>query len=808
MKSSLDLRMAGAAAGIWAVCWWGLSADTVATALVAVISLAATSILLFPSLGNRIAGYLYRAGSKVISPIVLVWSLVKKPSPGYSATAITHPVDDQKRQSIRWWCATFFAAITAGAAICCWQLAIRDGSTARKVVQVGGYTTVDFVLTEDPQRIDDPAQSQIVPDRHTDTYALDGQLRAVTIHGRRHPCAGKIKIFAKGPVWRSFLPGQQLRVAAKLVIPRDKDLTTSIGFARNAPIRIGAPPWYQTIAGQVRTKLRQAASEISAPENALVPALSIGDTTMMSQELTAQFYASGLSHLSAVSGANLAIVLAAVIYCARWCRLPPVMVVALAGITLIGFVILARPSPSVLRAAVMAGIGLLALMLGRPRAILPALCVAICGLILYQPELSHAPGFALSVAATAGLVLMAPSWREKFIHYGMRRLPAEVLAMTLAAQCACTPLLVALGDGVNLLAIPANLLAGVTVPVITVLGVSAAVLAPLWMFGGKILVWLAYWPARWLVFITELGENFPLPRLPMPAGLLGALLAAVGIAVLIGLLRYRAGRFVTLTAILVAAVVSVPIWLTPSDAVKWRMVACDVGQGDALALRVGRTSAVIIDAGPEPEIVNRCMHRFQIRDIPLFIASHLHADHVGGVAGLVRGRRVHHVVSAVGQDSWLQQRLHHFATQNRATFSIVAPGWHIRVGELALRALDTQRANKAFIGTRSDPNNNSLVLYAKFPDLSVLLTGDVELEAQQALLANNEPLTADVLKVPHHGSAYSDPRFLPEVHAKIAVISVGEGNDYGHPSSLTISVLKNSGMKVMRTDRDGDCTIT
>ncbi len=170
-----------------------------------------------------------------------------------------------------------------------------------------------------------------------------------------------------------------------------------------------------------------------------------------------------------------------------------------------------------------------------------------------------------------------------------------------------------------------------------------------------------------------------------------------------------------------------------------------------------------------------------MRQVPLLVISHFHADHVGGLAGVFR-RQVLAAAAARG-------------TPVRAA----APGEGLVIGDLRLTVLGPLRP---LSGTRSDPNNNSLVLLAAVRGHAILLTGDAEEDEQQTLMSG--PVHADVLKVAHHGSAFQDPAFLDAVRPSVALVSVGAGNGYGHPNAAVLARLAQGGARVLRTDRAGD----
>jgi competence protein ComEC len=408
------------------------------------------------------------------------------------------------------------------------------------------------------------------------------------------------------------------------------------------------------------------------------------------------------------------------------------------AVALAGFVVLARPSPSVIRAAAMGGIALVALAVGRSRSAMPALALAVVVGLLIDPALSVDAGFALSVLATGALVLLAPGWRDRLVARGVPPVLAEALAVPAAAQVACGPVIVALSGQVSLVAVPANLLAAPAVAPATLLGVGAALISPLWSDGAGMLAWLAAWPARWLVAIATTGASVPDGALPWPGGAWGALgLAGLTVGLFVAARRPVARRILVAGALAVA-VGAVPVRLLasgwpPAGAV---VVACDVGQGDALVLPDAPGEAVVIDSGPDPPAVDGCLRRLGVRAVAALVLTHFHADHVGGVTGVLDGRTVAIVVLPTYHEPDTGYRTVLDAVRGRAPVTEAGPGWTLRRGGLELRAIGPTRT---LTGTRSDPNNNSLVLRATSHGVSVLLAGDAETEEQGELLADDAP---------------------------------------------------------------------
>ncbi|MBT8225485.1 MAG: ComEC/Rec2 family competence protein, partial [Dactylosporangium sp.] len=603
--------------------------------------------------------------------------------------------------------------------------------------------------------------------------------------------------------------GQRFEAEGRLGRPRRGDLSAAVLFVRSAPTSLGQPSPVQRAAGGLRAGLRRACAPLPDEVGGLLPGLVVGDTTALDPGVADDFRATGMTHLCAVSGSNCAIVVGAVLVLARWCRAGPRLAAGLAVLALVGFVILARPSPSVLRAAAMAGLALLALATGRQRAAVPALATAVTVLVVVDPGLASDLGFALSVLATAGLLLLAPRMVAALRQRHVPRCVAEMLAVPAAAQLACAPVIAAVSGTVSLVAVPANLLATPVVAPTTVLGVGATLLSPLWPAGAQYGAWLASWPARWLVWIAHGGAAVPAGALPWPGGVRGGLLlACAGIGVWIML---RAGRWRRLLIVVTLAAVVGAVggrMVGPSWPVRgWFVAVCDVGQGDLVVLPAGRGQAVVVDAGPDPGTADACLRRLGISRVPLLVISHLHADHVGGLPGIVRGRAIGRIVTTgERQPAAGSAVLREAARAARAPVAAVGGGTSYTVGAVRLQVLAPSRH---LGGTRSDANNNSLVVRATIGGNTVLLPGDAEVEQQSALLADHPRalLRADVLKVAHHGSSAQDQAWLAAVAPAVAVVSVGRDNGFGHPSPATVRQLVAGGARVTRTDEEGSVAV-
>lgn len=247
----------------------------------------------------------------------------------------------------------------------------------------------------------------------------------------------------------------------------------------------------------------------------------------------------------------------------------------------------------------------------------------------------------------------------------------------------------------------------------------------------------------------------------------------------------------------------------------WVLAACDVGQGDALLLHVSPGAAVLVDAGPDPRALARCLDRFDIDTLPLVVLTHYHADHVAGLAAAAAQREVGAVLAtglAQPAAGAADVRRTLAAVQLQPVVPQVATTWSVGEATLQLVGPARTRPGAASSATSaheegSDANNASLVLLVALRGLRILLTGDAEPPAQAWLARALMGQRVDVLKVPHHGSRYQDLRFLTGLAPAVSLISVGVDNGYGHPSAEVMDALEAAGSQVLRTDRDGDLVV-
>ncbi|WNG91217.1 ComEC/Rec2 family competence protein [Mycobacterium sp. ITM-2016-00318] len=344
--------------------------------------------------------------------------------------------------------------------------------------------------------------------------------------------SGSVVVFASVAGFAGITVGQPAAFTARISRPNRRDLTVAALSATGRPTLGKAAP-IQRAGQRVRDEFsRTARDALPADQAAMLPALVLGDTSTLPADTVKQFRLSGLTHLTAVSGANVTIVCGAVLLTAA--VVGPHVAVALAGTALVAFVIVVQPSASVLRAAVMAAITLLALVTHRRRQAIPVLSAAVIALMIAAPELAVDIGFALSVSATAALVVVAPGWSRRLVARGWPKPLADALSVAVAAQLVTAPLVAAISGTFSVVAVVANLAAAIVVVPITVIGTAAAGLAVVWPAGADLLIRFTGPELWWLLTVARWSAGVPGASLSVPDGISGALIVfAVGVGAFI-----------------------------------------------------------------------------------------------------------------------------------------------------------------------------------------------------------------------------------------------------------------------------------
>ena len=673
----------------------------------------------------------------------------------------------------------FILAILVGAT----AMSIRQASLESSAIAQYFDSQVNFTA----QVMTDPNQSA------SGKYSFTARLLAFKSDRKHFALRVPVRIISQQRV--ELLPGQTVKAIARVVQTNESRVAAMLLVDKDFEVLTPASRWASAL-GAIRTGLRTHSGDGDA--GALVPGMVLGDTSKQTPEFKDQMKRSGLTHLVAVSGANFAIVSSFVLWCMQFVIKRNKYRMIATAIALTCFIALVRPSPSVLRAAAMAAVLLSAHVMKRKTDSLPALGFAIAAVVLGDPWQSRDAGFALSVLATAGLLLFAPVIQD---HLPTHKKLAGALAPPIAAIVFCSPILVALSGYLSPMSIFANLLAAPFVAPITIVGFIGALVSPFAPAITSILIYCIRVPAGVIAAIAKWSSEFPV--LTIHNGLIGFAIVTV-IVVFLWLFKKSWRKS---TAVLIALILSLT-WLQRWPAGDWQIANCDVGQGDSMVINLGHGRAIVIDVGPDPVAENKCLRNLGIKEIPLLVLSHFHADHVGGLSGLLQSRKVGQVWISNNLEPLLEST-HSLSMLSKSTVVTVQKGLVSQIAGIQFEVLwpeNMTRNFEAMPGEGSQINNSSIAMIVSTGDWSIFTAGDLEPPAQHEILGSVRAV--DIYKVCHHGSKYQDEELMSALSAQIAVISVGAKNSYGHPAPETIASLTRLGTQVVRTDIDGAIAIT
>lgn len=575
------------------------------------------------------------------------------------------------------------------------------------------------------------------------------------------------------------------------------------------------------------------AQALPEPYAALLTGILLGDDSGMSRQLQDDFRATGMTHIIAISGFNIALI---VVLLDRLSRpLLPRRAATLTIFVLISvYAVLVGAAASVVRATIMGIAYLVSLrLLGRPTlALAPLLCASLL-MTLVQPQTLWDIGFQLSFAATLGLILFADSWtgwtesrlsQPTTAVLGRRagrkavRWIGEFFVVTLAAQALTLPLLLYHFGRLSPASLPANLLVLPVQPAVLVFGGAMLLAGLLHPAAARVVAWPVWLFLAYTVSVIRFLAEMPLASVPLtlsPPGLLAlyAVIGAVGALTLMSVERRHSlgaqarGRIKPFTLLLagILAIVLLIIALRSLPDGRLHVVYFDVGQGDAVFIQTPAGRQVLVDGGRYPSVLLEELGEhmpFWDRSIDLVVATHPDDDHIVGLTGVVERFGIGLLIASVGagSDDPAYDSLLEDAAERGIPLHLAQAGERLDLGDgVSLEVLHPAADFRA-----SSPNEGSVVLRLSYGDQTTLLTGDAEGEAEQAMLRSNRPLQSTVLKAGHHGAnTSSSEAFLAAVKPQVIIISAGRDNSYGHPHPAMLRRASASGAAILRTDELG-----
>jgi competence protein ComEC len=661
-------------------------------------------------------------------------------------------------------------------------MSIRQASLASS--QISRFFMQSATITAEV--VTDPSKT------NTGSYSFIARAVLVNNSSIHYKLRVPIRVMTSKQSITTLLPGQRFSAQGRIVASKEARVAALVVIKDDIEIQTQPSRWASAL-GAIRLGLRSFSGDGNA--GALIPGMVLGDTSKQSAEFKNSMRRSGLTHLVAVSGANFALVSAFVLWMMQFLFARMKFRLSATAISLIAFIALVRPSPSVLRAAAMAAVLLVAQGTKKGRDSLPALGFAMAAVVVVDPWQARDAGFALSVLATAGLLLFAPVIIEKLSIHLPGKL-AQALAPPIAATVFCSPIIVALSGYLAPMSVIANLLAAPFVAPITIVGFIAALFSPFAPLVSTVLIWFIRFPAGAIALIAHWASTFPV--LTLRTGKIGFLIIA-GFILASWLFKKWFKHIIVFTLIILISITWIQRW--PGG--DWQVANCDIGQGDSMVINLGNHQGIVIDVGPDAVAEDRCLKALGIKEIPLLILSHFHADHVAGLTGAIKNRAVGQVWVSVNSAPLNESAKAQAALKGVEIIKAVR-GMSARVGPLTIRVLWPTLSATSFEempGDGSQINNSSIATLITSDAFSLFAGGDLEPPVQEILVKDVGPV--DIYKVCHHGSRYQDLAFMSALHPRISIISVGAGNTYGHPAVQTLEALARLGSEVLRTDIDG-----
>jgi competence protein ComEC len=624
------------------------------------------------------------------------------------------------------------------------------------------------------------------------------------------------RVLLRLPAGRAPPQGARLELVATVHPPRRADERG--GFDERTWLRrqgvhvvLSAKRW--TVVGRrggvggVADRLRSHLVGTIAPgldgeRRSVLAGIVLGEDEGLSADLRDAFRASGLYHLLAVSGQNVAFIAGGVLLLAWLLGVPRLAAEVAILVAITGYVLAVGWQPSVVRAGVAGGLASLAWLAARERDRWYFLLVGAIVLLVWNPYSLLEPGFQLSFSAVAAIFLLVPRLGRVLEGYPLPRALRDVASVSTACGIATAPILWFHFGAVPLYSVPANALAVPVVAPLLGFGLVCAALHPLVPPAALALAWANGWLAAYLAACARLVAA--LPGAQLTSGAAAALLLGCA-ASAVGLVRLNARARKPAAALACCLLVLVGGWRAlgpePPPPSGLRVTVLDVGQGDAILLQTA-DHAVLFDQGPPEARVWKQLRSLGLRRLALLVITHPDRDHVGGAAEVLARLKVDAVLDSGTPPPGPEGEAALAEARRRGVPVLQAQaGRTYRLGPLLLRVLWPRRP----AADASNPNDSGVVVLATYGELDLLLTGDAESHVTVPL----RPPPAEILKVAHHGSADDFlPQLLEQVRPAIALVSVGRYNGYGHPAPSTLAALEaQEGLRVFRTDRHGRVTI-
>ncbi len=666
---------------------------------------------------------------------------------------------------------------------------------------------------------------------------LTVEVDSLAVDGPALPAEGLILVQA--PRYVDYSYGDRIKASGQLLTPPEFDDFSYRDYLARKGIRVMMPnaevdvlkrdqgkPWYALLYG-VRKRARQTIDHLlPSPQAPLLNGILLGDESDLPDDLREDFNRTGTSHVIAISGANLVVVMRVLMG-----LFIPMFGKRRAGwITMSGvaaYTLFVGAEAAVVRAAIMGGMAILAAQLGRRAYGLTTLAFCIWLMTLWNPQVLWDVGFQLSAAATAGLVLFGDSLttglrnllKKGFAENTARQITgvlAEPVVIGLAAQITTTPLILVHFGRLSLIALLANILVVPIQPYVMLFGWFATLIGMLWTPLGEPFAWVAWLPLSFTIqVVRRLGSlDWASLHVELSAGqtwaYYGCLLVVAWISIQhpedrAAIFKRLRQRFTTYTVLFIGTIVCILVWtaaLSQPDG-KLHVWFLDVGHGNAVLIQTPDGGQILVDGGPNPSRLREGVGDalpFWDRRLDVLILTQPKSSALNALPSLLNRYDVGLMLTngQAGQTETYQALIDACADHGIQVKTVTA-GYQLQTGDgVRLEILHPQTIPEA----DADPETEGMVIRVSYGDTSFLLTPELSDEGEKSLLAARWYAGSTVLEVPAHGSVKANPEsFLQAVHPQASVITVGAGNRSGLPAPEVIDLLSSG--PIYRTDRQG-----
>lgn len=589
----------------------------------------------------------------------------------------------------------------------------------------------------------------------------------------------------------------------------------------------------ELLANKVRNSMKgKIEQNLSDATSGLLSGMLIGDKSNLPKEIQEDFRNSSLSHILAISGMHVAYVMLGITFLISKMKFSKKMSKMITIVILLFFIILTGKTASVERACFMSVYAILASLLHKRANVLASISISILIILIINPYSILDIGLQLSYGGTLGIVLIYPilkkckkSKKEKAKENKFQKLIQkikekilDIIRITVSANLVIFPIILYQYNTMSFTFVISNLLISSIIGIIIILGFMSVFASYIFMPLAKVMFFLTQILLNILAQTAHLCAKLPFSKVYFPTPKIYVILIYYLFLIYIILAKRniisvkKISKKIFIIFIIIVIILNLIVKVIPKE---FTISFIDVGQGDSMLISTPKEKRILVDGGGTRDSENFDVGRQTlipyllnkgITKLDYIVISHFDSDHATGVAQILGKIDVSSIIlTRQLEENDIYRHILSIAKEKKIKLIYVKEGDVLKIGGIKISIIHPE--NKLMIN--NPMNNNSIVCKVEYNSFSMLLTGDIEMEAEELILRKNINLKADVLKVAHHGSKTSTTgEFLKAINPKVALIGVGKNNNFGHPSNEVIQRLKENGTRIYRTDENGEISIT